>query len=690
MYNTPLKLPSGISLTSTGIYLNEQLLFPIAFDRIQRQVFLTDHSRETAYYCEFHTVSDTEQTNSSVPSQMSPLSFHSHFTCRLSNIPACLSELEAILDLPSKKSKRYLYLGALQEIFSCFQAFPDIKSVYISDRSGWFNIDGSWFYFTAEFVIGKEGIIPDWHCDPGRTYLKYDQTISASDTVSQLLELFESDFKATSIIWAQSILGHLRPLREKYFDFPTPTLLLTGQFSSFKTQFASRLGAFLTSENGGLENHLNLRNSPKILKQQLGNVSDTVCLLDDAFNTPSQRIREKMVTTLETSVRDTFSPSSPLTFLLTGEPGAMSKLGPSWVSRTVECNFSADENCKRLRSEILETLKQKPFLCRSCLRHFLAFIAGAIESDSLAALSSETVQDFESYFPRSITSDRSYDNLACLFWAFRIFLEFAVSCHAISPERQRCYEKRFSDILKQLALEEELNRRSGQPELLLLEILRHLKIHTAVSGSYSYPKTPVGYGKFGEYCNLSLLSSKRIYSTYGHHAIIDADEGYHGVYLENAQRLLGYASYKPKQSLLIVSYKEFAAQYSQIIAVGKILNPYLAYGNSPCRFLKELRQKNLLLTEGRYNEKHPEYANYRIRSYPFYCNGSLNTTLQQVLVFRIPPKMKEEIKKILDSSKNMCRATDQEDGFHSFYESSSLSNLCIADIEKCATALNNL
>ena len=218
--------------------------------------------------------------------------------------------------------------------------------------------------------------------------------------------------------------------------------------------------------------------------------------------------------------------------------------------------------------------------------------------------------------------------------------------------------------------------------MLLLEILRHLKIHAAVSGSYSYPKTPVGYGKFGEYCNLSLLSSKRIYSTYGHHAIIDADEGYHGVYLENAQRLLGYASYKPKQSLLIVSYKEFAAQYSQIIAVGKILNPYLAYGNSPCRFLKELRQKNLLLTEGRYNEKHPEYANYRIRSYPFYCNGSLNTTLQQVLVFRIPPKMKEEIEKILDSSKNMCRATDQEDGFHSFYESSSLSNLCIADIEK--------
>ena len=84
--------------------------------------------------------------------------------------------------------------------------------------------------------------------------------------------------------------------------------------------------------------------------------------------------------------------------------------------------FTADEEKKKTRYELLANLRKNPLLARTCLFHFLAYLAGAIEEGRLSALSAETAQGFDRYFPRQKPSDRQSDNLRCLFWAFRVFL----------------------------------------------------------------------------------------------------------------------------------------------------------------------------------------------------------------------------------------------------------------------------
>ena len=100
-------------------------------------------------------------------------------------------------------------------------------------------------------------------------------------------------------------------------------------------------------------------------------------------------------------------------------------MGDSWNSRTIEVNFTADEEKKKTRYELLANLRKNPLLARTCLFHFLAYLAGAIEEGRLSALSAETARVFDRYFPRQKPSDRQSDNLRCLFWAFRVFLRFA-------------------------------------------------------------------------------------------------------------------------------------------------------------------------------------------------------------------------------------------------------------------------
>ena len=192
-------LPSGISATDNGIYLNDRRILPLVFDRIQRKILLTDRSRKTKFLCDFHAVSGPSESIPQLcefnvfPQQSFP-SYHGTFSCSLDDIPACLQELHNLFDLPLKREgQRLLYLSALQDIFQYLEIKPGLETVYISDHSGWFHIDGHWFYFTSKFALGKEGLVPEWHCETTNAHLKYDDTICISDAIKKLFEIFDLD-----------------------------------------------------------------------------------------------------------------------------------------------------------------------------------------------------------------------------------------------------------------------------------------------------------------------------------------------------------------------------------------------------------------------------------------------------------------------------------------------------------------
>ena len=691
---------NGILATPCGIYFNEQLLFPIIFERIEKQIFHSESTilnaeADVLFRCKFHTVSQELAsqtpvlTESDVFPEGSALTFHGHFNVSMADIPAALQELQRILNPPLKKGSYALCLAALQDIFEFLMDDPRLETVHITDRTGWFHISDCWYYFTATYSIGKDGVLPRWHAECPNGHLLYDETLSARDAVLNLLQILNLDFSATSVIWAQSILGHLRPLRGQCFGFPTPALMLTGRFASFKTQFASRLGRFLTEESGSLDDFPCLQNGSKLLKQKIKGLADTICLIDDLFNTPSQSLKQKMGTVLETSVRDSFSPGSFLVFLFTGEPGALRKMGNSWNSRTIEINFTADEEKKKNRSVILDHLKKSPLLPRTCIFHFLAYLARAIEEGRLSALSAETARVFDRYFPRQKHSDRQSDNLLCLFWAFRVFLRFAVYCNGISEELHTQYEKRFLKVLKNIACQAELNSHVGQPELILEEIFRRLKIHFARVGTQSYHKAPPEYGNPELCCRISSLGLRNYLNTYGHHAIISAVDGYDGVYLENDQYLLGYHGFAPARTLVVVDYEAFSTHYAQIIETERRLNPHLSYGKTPCPFLKELADKGLLLTGNRYDQKNPQYRNLRISNYPFFRNGKLSRE-RSVLVFQISQELKSSFEVIFKEKKEKEAQRNQNSENITFYEKNCFPEFCDADIQKCASVLQQL
>lgn len=691
---------AGISATPCGIYLNEKLLIPMVFDQIEKRIFhneLAVHhaTEEIFFHCSFHTVPQDSESQTPVLTEVNvfpeglALSFHGHFNVNMADIPAALQELHRILNLPLKKGSYALCLAALQDIFEFLLDDPRLETIHITDRTGWFYISDCWYYFTANYAIGKEGVLPRWHAESPNGHLLYDETLPARDAVLNLLQIFNKDFPATSVIWAQSILGHLRPLRGQYFDFPTPALMLTGKFASFKTQFSSRLGRFLTGEGGSLDDFPCLQNGPKLMSQKIKALADTVCLIDDLFNTPSQSLRQKMGTVLEASVRDSFSPGSPLVFLFTGEPGALRKMGDSWNSRTIEVNFTADEEKKKTRYELLANLRKNPLLARTCLFHFLAYLAGAIEEGRLSALSAETAQVFDRYFPRQKPSDRQSDNLRCLFWAFRVFLRFAVCCNGISEELRTEYETRFMKVLKNIAHQAELNHRAGQPELILEEIFRRLNIHFAKAGTQSYHKAPAEYGNPELCCRTSFLGLQNYLNTYGHHSIISVDDGYEGVYLDNDHFLLGYHGFTPARTLLVVDYEAFAAHYAQIVATEKRLNPHLRYSKTPCSFLKELTDKGLLLTGNRYDPKNPNHRNLRIAGYPSYQNGQISKN-RSVLVFQIHHESTNTFEATLKDKKKREEQHNQNSSSVTFYNQNYFPNFCDADVSKCASVLQQL
>ena len=693
-------LPSGISATDNGIYLNDRRILPLVFDRIQRKILLTDRTRKAKFYCDFHIVTSPSESIPQLcefnvfPQQSFP-SYHGQFCCSLDDIPACLQELHGLFDLPLKREgQRLLYLSALQDIFQYLEIEPGLETVYISDRSGWFQIDKHWFYFTSEFAIGKEGLVPDWHCETSKAYLKYGESLCISNALRKLLEIFDFDFDSVYPIWAQSILAHLRPLRTICFPYPMPALLLTGNSQSFKTQLSFRLGKFLTDSDGNLEDYPSLQSGIRSLQKQADSLSDTLCFLDDAYQTHSQAVQQKLANVLESSVRNGFSSSSHLAFLITGEPGALDFMGTSWVNRTVEINFSATPEQKEARRAIVNALKLEPLLCRTCLVHFLQFTAGILEDGSLSALSSEIFQDLEQYFPRPEGMEREFDNYTSLFWAHKIFLRFAVSCHAITSDRAKALEKHFAEVLKKIALNYTLTHRAEQWELLLEEVFRNLKIHPAQVGSFSYHIAPPGRLRPGEYYDYRRRKEKKFVNIYGHQAIIDSSSGYNAVYLENTQYLLGVHHHEPAKALLIVEYENFAGVYQHLQETARRLNPSAPYAKRTGSFLKELRSKGILLTESRFDKEKPDRRNYRI-PYPFWTEEGFDDRSKKVIVFRLTPQLKKSLEKILQSKPDDAIykqdiADDTERVPVPFYENSQPIFLSDSNVMRCASILHKL
>ena len=692
-------LSSGISATENGIYLNNNRVFSFVFDRIQRQIFLTDQACKTRFLCQFHTIDNSPEfglqlsDSNDFPQHPAP-SYCGQFSCCLNDIPSCLRELHDIFDLPLKqKGRRIMYLSVLQEIFRYLEAEPDLERIYITDRPGWFSLKNGWFYFTAEFAIGKDQIMSSWRCKPKNAYLKYADNLCVSEAVRKLLEILALDFDSSFPIWAQSILAHLRPLRIACFPYPMPALLLTGDSQSFKTQLSYRLGKFLTDSDGNLEDYPSLQNGIRSIKEQASSLSDTLCFLDDAYQTHSQAVQQKLANVLESSVRNGFSSCSHLAFLITGEPGALNFMGSSWVNRTVEVNFSATSEQKEARRAIVNALKLQPLLCRTCLFHFLQFVAGILEDGGLSALSSEIFQDFGQYFPRPEGMEREYDNYASLFWSFKVFLHFAVSCHAISSDRAKVLEEHFAEVLKKIALNFTLSHRSEGCELLLDEIFHNLKIHPAQAGSFTYHIAPAGQQP-GESYNYYHRPIKTFQNTYGHQTIIDSSQDYSAVYIANSQFLLGVHNREPARTLLVIEYEKFAAVYLQLLEISKRLNPSRHYPNRPGSFLKELHKKGLLLAEDRFDKEKPEYHNYRV-PYPFWTGSKFDDSSRKVIVFRLTPQLKSSLEKMLKpkpSNKNSSQDArkNTKEIPTPFYEQSWLTDLSEANVKRCASILCKL
>lgn len=593
------------------------------------------------------------------------------FTCSYDpeDPQAFLKELEKKAGICPRPKDKPLVLSALRKVLRYLTQRPvtpgdpiPIKHTHISNRSGWHHINRQWLYPTSEFAITKDGIDGNWHCTTPNAYLYYYKDMTARDAYLQILDLLELSFAPAAPILASAILSLLGPLRKMIKQRPIPSLLISGLTDSGKTQLATYLARMLTEKDGDLERVFILQGTLKDLRQAIYGLSDTTVILDDIRRAASGTVNDRIKSVAEPLVRDSFS-SGHFYPVLTGESDSLARIPSSLRNRWIDVLLDPDPKASNDRKVLITQLHERQLLVRTFFRHFIQFLASYFENVEKGADFPDPEERFKHIFPYPRIHSRLYDNLQVSYWAFDLFLEYGEHLQAISSDDAEQLSCRYADILTQISERQSILDPSSQTISIFLALIRRMDIHEAIAKDY------IGYPIHQSPC------IQHYSDTYGHHAVIDLDQGYSGVFIEDTSKLAKYPGGYPQRTLLVVNHKDLKSFFLNFSEMCKETGSIFL-----CRsfddFKAGLRDMGILLGRSRHDPDHPEYLDYMIKGYPCYNGEGIRHT--SVLVFKLDGALAEKVRDQCDRACDMDgRGQDYLCGikFHS------------QDIEACAECL---
>lgn len=570
--------------------------------------------------------------------------------------------------LADEKCSEYKIMAHLNKFLAEQETINEPRNIqYRSSHTGWICANKNWIYLTAEYGISSAGIRSDCHCKAPFGHLVTDCTLSPQEACRQLWQCLEIDPAAALPIWCSTVLSLLAPLRKKFLKYNSPCLLVTGATQSGKTQLANNFCHFLTNKTGDLNRYFILQGSSSIFSNLYGNLSDTTLLLDDGRKLPTGKLSGRILTALESSVRTSFSGADGRNnvFVITGESNALLNMLESWSNRLVEVELDNSPEALAARRSLIAKLKDQSCLVRTNIFYLLRFLAELFSRTDLSDFVDIAKQEFFEFLP---FPGRESDNYLCLYVAFCIFGEFSKKLCPCLSEKIDSYKKYFATVLQQLFQRQMANRPTEADILLLLHLVSQLKVHVALETEFEY------YASHHQTVPYYIRG-------YGNQCILDSDEEYSGIFLEDSRLIYGYPRNGIKKSFLIVRREDLEVAFCNYCDVEVKLG-HSKRKRSFNTFLTALKAFHLLLSCDRYDKKNPDYRNRSI-DYPEYSvrNDVLKET--KVLIF----SLNLEYCTIL---KNRLKSITGTEKFYDQFVLDYDSNLSIDNLEHCGSLLFSL
>lgn len=580
----------------------------------------------------------------------------------------CISVLKKNGLLTDEKSSDYYIIAHLNKFVTKHENINELRNIqYYSSHTGWICASRNWIYLTAEYGISSAGIRKDCHCEAPFGHLVTDCTLGPQEACRQLWQCLEIDPDAALPIWSATVLSLLAPLRKKFLKYDAPCLLVTGATQSGKTQLANNFCHFLTNKTGDLNRYFILQDSAAHFLKLYGGLSDATLLLDDGRKLPTGKLSGRILTALESSVRTSFSGADGRNnvLVITGESNSLLNMLESWANRLVEVELDSSPEALAARRSLIAKLKDQPYLIRNNVLNLLQFLADFFNRQDLDSIIDTMKQEFYKFLP---FKGRESDNYLCLYVAFCVFLEFSKTQCPYLEEKADSHKKYFATVLQQLFQRQMANRPTEADILLLLHLVSQMKIHAAFATEFEY------------FASQHHLVPERVYG-YGNQAILDSDENYLGILLEDSHFIYGYPKNGIEKSFLIVRRADLELMFCNYCDQEVQLGHYKRK-RSFNKFLTALKESHVLLSSDRYDKKNPDYRNYSI-SYPEYSVQHDLLTETKVLIFSLNPKyctiLKNRLKPLTETGK-----------FYDNYFLSYNRDLSISDIEHCGNLLFSL
>ena len=532
-----------------------------------------------------------------------------------------------------------------------------IKRFHTANHSGWLQVQNQFLYLTSEFAITQTGIDKSWHCTTPNAYLYFDHNLTPKDAYTQMLDLINLDFDSAAPILSTMLLNFLNPFRKAAGLYPAPGMLISGPTSSGKTQLAVHLTHILTKKNDALNEVFILQRGARDLQKSREGLSDAPLILDDIRRSPASSLRQNIAAVMDSITRSCFLEDSEYyqVPILTGECDALDSQLPSWRNRLIEISLDGSHKSMQQRMTLIQQLHSNPHLVRTFVRYFIQFLIRnrnncVSSTNALSMNSSELEELLSDTILRPDQNQRSYDNLLLSLWGFKIFIQYGVALGVLQKEDADCYIEDYKKTLSLIHYNQVMHDPQNQLIFLFFEIVKKIRIHSAVLTNQKYYPHPSSYAK--ESCG----------ETYGHYAMINDEHACSGVYIKNSRLLIDYSNMYPQRTLLVLSCEIFQEVFQVCLSESQDLRINSQYQTFP-KFLKALRKEHLLLGWSRYDSKHPDQVNYRIHNYPCYNNYFISDKIP-VYAFQLNSQLAAAIEKISISIKpityDLCHVTIDE------------------------------
>lgn len=606
-----------ITQQEEGIFVNDTLFLPVTIQKITPYYHFTSYSEFSKEY-ELEIV----ETNSRLPDHPITLRY---------------TKEEPKLFIRQLRTYKILSDFSIGDVLSIWelitdnkeQGIPEEKPVLYSDRCGWIIFENELYYMTANFAIGKHGIIYEYHCTAPCTCLEYDEGLSEDDAFLETLDFLQLDFSEVMPIFVTQILSFQQPVVEREQLRSIPGLILSGPTSTGKTELSIAFGSLFGDLNKkDLRNILVLQGRLKKFEQQSQSFSDTTFILDDARKPGSPSLRQSIENLIDQIGRTSFMKTDTrLTPIISGEPLALSSYLESLRNRFVEVYLNLSPENMNARKLSIERAKKNIKPLRTCLLYFIRFISDNFQSSRFSKYIQRVKRDFENSFGKPV--HRSQDNLFMHYFGFRLFLYYGSTINAITCDM---YERCLHDYTAVLETMEQNNGRYKKEEQATIFV--QFLCNSLENGNLNIYIPTVQTYWYG-----LPLNRKTDNNTYGFHSVIDIDHEFQGVYIKDRSALPGNSSHPEGLPVLLLNATTLLDVIDRENAAFEESEGYkpLPVKESDLKHL--LDDTGLLYTEERYDEKnrknytcqYPHFIDERLQCDRVFCINMESPYVQKLI-----------------------------------------------------------